>query len=140
MIPVSAPAEVPKIHPTRGQTSLSRTRRRKPSSITVALMPPPERTSATSRLSPSLIPLTVLSAVRVAASNWMQLEALEETDLLDSVAQAESFPRPTWRARLTDANGDPQRRRPAGKSSWLRRAAGAGLSGENGRRESNPHD
>ena len=56
MTPVSAPAEVPKIQPTRGQSSLSRTRRRKPSSITVALMPPPERTSATSRLSLSLIP------------------------------------------------------------------------------------
>ena len=51
--PASAPAEVPKIQPTRGQSALSRTRFRKPASISTPLIAPPERTSATSRSLPT---------------------------------------------------------------------------------------
>ncbi len=50
--PASAPADVPKIHPTRGQSSLSARRFRKPASISTPLIAPPERTTATSRSFP----------------------------------------------------------------------------------------
>src|SRR2546421_3066588 len=47
--PTSAPAEVPKIQPIRGHRLLSRSRSMKPCSISTPFIPPPERTTATSR-------------------------------------------------------------------------------------------
>ena len=87
--------------------------------------------------------------MRVADLNWMQLESyLEGDDRIEEVPDLlEHQGGATGRRDRHGGRGSPTltetthtRRRPAGKSSWLRRQPEPDFPAKSGRRESNPRD